>query len=222
MVTNLNQDWVLAASTLGTAFCLKNRWLAWAGGVGLLGAAVPLTLTTTKFYFFGPKTDFLEIQKQEEYKVKEVRRIKTMGKTMDQYLQTIQEGIKILQNCCTQFQQIRNSVPCLEARCFDALCWDANMLSAALKEHDQPEAAAIFLEKNISGRAFIEVMKEQDLQDLGISESLTLRRLLDLQAEWKKKEGQLVPSAAKKYQESLEEAFERVIESIRTLKNKVY
>ena len=178
MVTDLNPDWVLAATTVGTTFCLKCAWLAWTGCVGVLAAGA----LGMKLYFFGPSADLQEIQKQAEKNMKEVRRIKTMGKCMDQYLQTMQEDIKILQNCRMQFQQIKESLPCLEVRRFDAVCWDASILSAALKEHDQPEVAAIFLEKNISGRAFIEVMKEQDLEDLGISDSLTRRRLLDLQA----------------------------------------
>ena len=177
-MVHLNPDWVLAASTVGTTFCLSDRWLALAGGVGVLAAGT----LAMKLYFFGPSADFQEIQKQADKNMKEVRRIKTMGKSMDQYLQTMQEDIKILQNCRMQFQLIKESLPCLAARCFDACSWDSSILSAALKEHDQPEAAAIFLKKNISGRAFIEVMKEQDLQDLGISDSLTLRRLLDLKA----------------------------------------
>ena len=56
------------------------------------------------------------------------------------------------------------------------------MLHQVLIEFDLGEAAAVLLTNNISGRAFPEAPSgKEDLEALGITDQLTLRRLMDLQ-----------------------------------------
>ena len=56
------------------------------------------------------------------------------------------------------------------------------MLRTVLEEYDLAKAGAVLCNNKISGQAFLAVMNQNDLQEIGITDQLTLRRLLDLQA----------------------------------------
>lgn len=94
------------------------------------------------------------------------------------------------------------------------------MLDQVLIEFDLGEAAAVLLTNNISGRAFPEAPSgKEDLEALGITDQLTLRRLMNLQDEWKSGNGKVLLNAHE-FGSSLMEAIDEVIDGIRKLENK--
>eukprot|EP00435_Cladocopium_sp_Y103_P045922 s1720_g13.t1 len=148
----------------------------------------PFLAALGKTYFLGLRTDFDTIQKNSEAHMSEVRRIKCMGQQIGSHLKTVNEDIQILQGFRARFEQLKKQIPHYQARCLDATCWDAEMLYKVLNDFDMGEAAVVLLNNKIPGRAFLEVMSKEDLENLGITDPLTLRRLLDLQASGAGKE----------------------------------
>lgn len=111
-----------------------------------------------------------------------MRQIRSMGQQMGNHLKTIQDDIQRLQACHTRPEHPKNQLPNYQASSLGAACWNAKMLHQVLIEFDLGEAAAVLLTNNISGRAFHEAPSgKEDLEALGITDQLTLRRLMNLQ-----------------------------------------
>ena len=176
-------DLVLSGSicvSFATSVSMKHRPGLASLFLGAFGFAV--ATLSTKFLSLGLRSDFDQIQIEKKENLSEVRQIRSMGQQMGNHLKTIQDDIQRLQACHTRFEHLKNQLPNYQASSLDAACWNAKMLHQVLIEFDLGEAAAVLLTNNISGRAFLEVLSgKEDLEALGITDQLTLRRLMNLQ-----------------------------------------
>lgn len=130
---------------------------------------------------FGGRIDFHQIQKEASENLRTVQDMQLLGSHVTKYLKTLEEDFETIQSQEVKFEQLLKQVPHL-GQSFAARGMSASMLHQVLCEWDLQDCADQFLQKNISGKAFVELMTEKDFRDLGFTDDLTLRRLKQAQA----------------------------------------
>ena len=161
---------------LGARFSPRVRWYAIAGTVAC--SLIPVS----KWFYFGGSADFDKLQVETKEILAKVRNIKHMGCNISSFSRKLAEDIQAIMSHVTVLKQLEQQLPYLKARSLGVDTWDANKLSAALHGWNLDACALTLLEHNISGHAFLHVLKEQDFQEMGITDDLTLRRLQEIQA----------------------------------------
>ena len=202
----------LAGVKMSRAFCASS----------MIGAAtcVPFTALFLKIQNFEFRTDFEKIQEEIEEQLVQVRKIKHMGNHMASFLKSLKEDVQTIQAHERKFDQLIQQLPWFLSQNLDVRTWNAELLSAALQKWDLPQCAKMFLKKQISGQAFMEVMQENDFKDLGIEDQLTLRRLKQLQEHMKSNPKELCRKDAMILSESLSQALNEVVACIASMKAK--
>ena len=110
--------------------------------------------------------------------------MKSMGSHGASYVKGLQEDLEVYEEHNTQFEQLYDQVVHFfqTKQSFAGRAMDSSKLSMVLMEWDLPECAELFLDKNISGKAFVELMTKKDFEEIGVQEALTLQRVLQVQA----------------------------------------
>ena len=147
----------------------------------MAGTAACSLIPAGKWCYFGARTDFNELQEETKEIVEKVRDIKNMGYNISSFYQKLKEDIEAIMAHAAVLEQMQEQLPFLGMRTLTVDNWGANRLSAALHGWNLESCALTLLENNISGRAFLHVLTEQDFQAMGITDGVTLRRLQDLQ-----------------------------------------
>ena len=130
---------------------------------------------------FGGRKDFHQIQKEASENHRTVQDMQLLGSHVSKYLKTLEEDFETILSQEVKFEQLLKQVPHL-GQSFAARGMNASILHQVLCEWDLQSCADQFLQKNISGKAFVELMTEKDFRDLGFTDDLTLRRLKQAQA----------------------------------------
>ena len=118
---------------------------------------------------------------QASENLRTVQDMQLLGSHVTKYLKTLEEDFETIESQEVKFEQLLKQVPHL-GQSFAARGMSASMLHQVLCEWDLQDCADQFLQKNISGKAFVELMTEKDFRDLGFTDDLTLRRLKQAQA----------------------------------------
>ncbi|CAE7296578.1 unnamed protein product [Symbiodinium sp. CCMP2456] len=164
-----------ALVTMFGALLSPNVW--WYAMAGTVACSL---IPAIKWWHFGGRTDFDKLQAETKDILENVRDIKHMGCNISSFYRKLAEDIQAIMSHATVLKQVEEQLPFLKARTLGVDTWDANKLSAALHGWNLDSCALKLLENNISGHAFLHVLTEQDFQEMGITDGLTLRRLQDI------------------------------------------
>jgi len=168
---------------------------------------------------FGGRIDFHQIQKEASENLRTVQDMQLLGSHVTKYLKTLEEDFETIQSQEVIFEQLLKQVPHLE-QSFAARGMSASMLHQVLCEWDLQACADQFLQKNISGKAFVELMTEKDFRDLGFTDDLTLRRLEQAQDDVKNKKTEFRRQHALKLGRSLNQSIDDLIKGISQMEHK--
>ncbi|CAE7376115.1 unnamed protein product [Symbiodinium sp. CCMP2592] len=193
---------------LGARFSPRVRWYSIAGTLAC--SLIPVS----KWFYFGGRTDFDKLQVETKDILTEVRKIKHMGCNISSFYQKLAEDIQAIMSHVTVLKQLEQQLPFLKARTLAVDTWDANKLSAALHGWNLDACALTLLEHNISGHAFLHVLKEQDFQEMGITDDLTLRRLQEIQARMQGESQEILRncSVGPKLKQALDDVINGIID----------
>ena len=183
-----------------------------------IGALLSVFAPAVKWQFFDFRTDFDSLQTETEDTLQRIRKVKLMGRSISLFYQDLAFEIANIIRLEKRFENIQRTLPRLKAQKKDVSTWDSHTLGDELHRLELKDCAAIFLNANISGHAFLHVLKEKDFKDLGIADELSLRRLLDMQARMLNDKQEILRNASIGPQ--LKEALNEVVGQIRRLKEK--